>query len=283
MKKTKPALTIGMAHIGDYDGLYFTVQSLKLHHDVSDVELIVVDNGKPEAPEQEPVKGLVSGWSNQDFHSTNLIQMPNSSGTTQTRQRIFDEAKADYVVVMDCHVLLPAGAIDKLKAYYRENPESRDLLSGPLLMDSVKQFSTHFDPVWRSQMWGIWSQAFECRHCDFKFSIRPSQPLSNDSKIEIRDIMGNGPVLTKCKCGDRFPDLPYANHKQALNQLGYTCPGYDEANEPFEIPGMGLGCFSMSKKYWPGFNQHCQGFGGEEMVITRRFDSGAGKPCAYHF
>jgi len=40
----KPKLTIGMAHFDDFDGIYMTIQSLKLHHqNTHEVELVVVD------------------------------------------------------------------------------------------------------------------------------------------------------------------------------------------------------------------------------------------------
>ena len=37
-------LTIGMATYQDFDGVYFSVQDLRLHHDLANVEIVVVDN-----------------------------------------------------------------------------------------------------------------------------------------------------------------------------------------------------------------------------------------------
>ena len=56
----------------------------------------------------------------------------------------------------DSHVLFAPGAIARLKAYYQDHPDTRDLLQGPLVYDDCQTISTHFDPVWRAQMWGIW-------------------------------------------------------------------------------------------------------------------------------
>ena len=56
--------------------------------------------------------------------------------------------------------------------FLRENPESRDIYSGPLLRESQRMFvGDHFDPVWRAEMLGTWSmtwvtpdgQQFICR------------------------------------------------------------------------------------------------------------------------
>ena len=36
-------LTIGMPTYKDFDGVYFTIQALRMYHDLNDVELLVVD------------------------------------------------------------------------------------------------------------------------------------------------------------------------------------------------------------------------------------------------
>ena len=38
------ALTIGMATYNDFNGVYFTLQALRLYQDLRDTELLVVDN-----------------------------------------------------------------------------------------------------------------------------------------------------------------------------------------------------------------------------------------------
>ena len=52
-------LTIGMATFDDFDGLYFTVQSLRLHHwaDLKDCEILVVDNN-PDGEDGKTVRGM---------------------------------------------------------------------------------------------------------------------------------------------------------------------------------------------------------------------------------
>ena len=37
-------LTVGMATYRDFDGVYFTIQALRLYHDMEGVEVLVVDN-----------------------------------------------------------------------------------------------------------------------------------------------------------------------------------------------------------------------------------------------
>jgi hypothetical protein len=54
-------------------------------------------------------------------------------------------------------VLFAPGAIARLKAFYRDHPDCADLLQGPLVYDDLDNIATHFDPVWRGQMWGVWA------------------------------------------------------------------------------------------------------------------------------
>ena len=42
------ALTIGMATYDDFDGVYFTLQALRLYQDLLDTELLVVDRAETE-------------------------------------------------------------------------------------------------------------------------------------------------------------------------------------------------------------------------------------------
>jgi hypothetical protein len=58
---------------------------------------------------------------------------------------------------MDSHVFFVPGALQRLIAYLRARPQTRDLLQGPLVYDDLKTISTHFDPVWREGMYGIWA------------------------------------------------------------------------------------------------------------------------------
>lgn len=141
------ALTVGMATYNDFDGVYFTVQALRLYQDMSDTELLVVDNYGCET-----TKDFVEGWAKGRY-----ILAKDVVGTAASRDLLFREGNGDAVLCCDSHVLLAPGVIARLKDYYREHPDCRDLLQGPLVYDDGTSLSTHFDPVWRGQMWGIWA------------------------------------------------------------------------------------------------------------------------------
>ena len=75
---------------------------------------------------------------------------------TAVRDVIFREATGQFVLCVDCHVFFPAGVLARLIEYCRRNPESRDLLQGPLLDDALVPLATHFVPEWSHGMYGTW-------------------------------------------------------------------------------------------------------------------------------
>lgn len=161
-------LTIGMAVYDDFHGAVFTCQSLALHHALgNDCEIIIVDNN-PFSAHGRDTRGYAESVKWRGNHPlVRYVPMPEATGTTQPRERIFAEAHGEIVLVMDPHVLLAPGSLERLLAYYREHPDCQDLLSGPLLYDSLEDIETQFDPVWNvdtkpdgqrfySEMWGRW-------------------------------------------------------------------------------------------------------------------------------
>lgn len=144
-------LTIGMATYDDYDGVFFTVQAIRLYHPeiLADIEILVVDN-HPQGPCAASLKRL-------DSDIPGYRYVPESSRTgTAVRDLIFAEASGEFVLCMDCHVLIVPGALYRLVQYCRDNSQSRDLLQGPLVYNNLATISTHFQPVWRAGMYGVW-------------------------------------------------------------------------------------------------------------------------------
>src|SRR5918996_6510968 len=141
------ALTIGMATYNDFNGVYFTLQALRLYQDLQDTELLVIDNYGCQATKQ-----LVEGW----VHGARYLLAKEVRGTAAPRDLVFREAQGEAVLCCDSHVLFAPGVIRRLKEYYREHPDCPDLLQGPLVYDDLETISTHFEPIWRAEMWGIW-------------------------------------------------------------------------------------------------------------------------------
>jgi hypothetical protein len=149
----KPArfLTIGMATYDDYDGVFFSLQALRMYHPeiIDDVEFLVIDN-HPDGPCAEPLKRL-------EHDIPNYRYVPAGEfASTAIRDKVFAEAGGEFVLCMDSHVFFVPGAVRRLIAYMRAEPNTRDLLQGPLVYDDLTTYSTHFGPVWRAGMYGTW-------------------------------------------------------------------------------------------------------------------------------
>lgn len=144
-------LTIGMATYDDFDGVYFTLQSLRMHHPetVDDVEYLVIDNN-PDGACAEPLKYLEKKIPNYRY-----IPVRERSGTA-VRDYVMAEAASEFVLNLDCHVLLVPGAVARLMDYFEANSDTNDLLQGPLVWDELNLVSTHMNPTWKRGFFGDW-------------------------------------------------------------------------------------------------------------------------------
>jgi hypothetical protein len=158
-------LTIGMATFDDYDGVYFTIQSIRMYHKdiLDDIEFIIVDNN----PESEHGKCLreFCKWVKEPIKYIPYVEMKGTS----SREQVFTNATTDYVLCMDCHVLLESGSISELIKFFDSGNDNGNIVQGPLLYDNLADISTHFKEDWGCQMFGKWalderaalSEAFE--------------------------------------------------------------------------------------------------------------------------
>ena len=103
-----PRLTIGMATFDDFDGVYFSVQALRMYHSevINDIEIIVIDNN-PDGNHGQAIRNL------KDQAKIKYIPFGKYKSTA-VRNLIFENASAPYVVSMDCHVLFESGSLKKL-------------------------------------------------------------------------------------------------------------------------------------------------------------------------
>ena len=154
-QSTRPLLTIGMACYDDFNGVYFSVQSLRLYHPqiMDRIEILIVDNN-PEEAHGRAVKDLIEQW----VPEGRYLAAPEVTGTSAPRDLIFREARGEAVLCIDSHVMLAPGALEALLDYYEAHPDSRDLLQGPMLFDDGKDAATHMKPEWKQNMFGVWGR-----------------------------------------------------------------------------------------------------------------------------
>ena len=149
----KSRLTIGMAVYDDFDGLYFTIQSLRLYHAsfLDRLDFLVIDN-HPSSTEARACSAFLATIPNASY-----VPFTEFQGTA-CRDVIFRLAKTSWVLCMDAHLLLAPGALQALFTVIDQNPGARDLLQGPLLHDDGERRFAYFEPQWQEGMYGYWSK-----------------------------------------------------------------------------------------------------------------------------
>jgi hypothetical protein len=145
-------LCIGMATFDEFDGVYFTIQSLRLVHPeiLAETTFLILDNCSDSACGEalRDLAGKVPG-----------VRYVPFSGyrSTAVRDLIFRESTAEIVLCVDSHVLIRPGGIRALVDYFTEHPQSVDVVQGPLLGDDLENvYGTHFAPRWARGMYGDW-------------------------------------------------------------------------------------------------------------------------------
>jgi len=144
-------LCIGMATYDDYDGVYFSIQAIRMYHpEILDyVEFVVLDNN----PSGACAKALreLGNW----VPNYRYIQGDNFQGTW-SRFNLINQTSAPYIMCIDSHVMIVPGAIKQLLDYLDAHPDTPDFLQGPLVSDDLVNLSTHFNPGWGAGMYGSW-------------------------------------------------------------------------------------------------------------------------------
>jgi len=141
-------LTIGMPVFDDFDGVYFTIQALRMYHDI-DFDLIVIDNN-PRSSHGMKTRDFVNTWTNAKY-----IEFTEKIGTS-IKNQVFLNSETEYTMCIDCHVMIKSGGLKSLIRYFEKNPDTKDLIQGPLWMDNLNDYCTHFNDKWGGMMHGQW-------------------------------------------------------------------------------------------------------------------------------
>jgi len=165
-------LCIGMATYDDYDGVYFSVQAIRLYHPeiLDDIEFVVLDNN-PSGVCAEALKSLGNSMPNYRY-----IQGDNFQGTW-SRFSLINQTNAPYIMCIDSHVMILPGAIKRLLDYLDSNPDTPDFLQGPLVNDNLSSISSHFKPGWGAGMYGKWENDSRAENIDNEPFEIPMQGL----------------------------------------------------------------------------------------------------------
>jgi glycosyltransferase involved in cell wall biosynthesis len=141
-------LTIGTTSCKNFAETWFTVQALRLFHDLADTEILIVDNAG-----DDRLRSFVDAWAQRDVR---YVRWTDRQGTAPAKDRIFAEARGEWVIVIDSHVMLAPGAVEAFRRWTAAHPDCRDLLHGPMLYDDLVATADAMNDEWRGHMWGTW-------------------------------------------------------------------------------------------------------------------------------
>ncbi len=147
-------LTIGMAVYKNFEQVWFTLQALRMYQNIADIELIVIDNFGDDS-----LRDFIRDWMTNGIMPVRYVRYTVVQGPANAKNRIFVESTGEWVLVIDSHVMLAPGAVQKLKNWIDRNPHCRDLLHGPLLYDDLHTTADAMNNEWRGGMWGTWRNA----------------------------------------------------------------------------------------------------------------------------
>lgn len=266
-------LSIGIAHHNDFDGAYFTIQDIRKElvfngrRDLlSKIEFVIIENDKTSKHAEELKDFCAINLSLDKSLNYNIVSV---NGTASVKDEIIRNATGDFVLVLDCHVLLcpTLNVIERLFDFMEKNPDSDDLYNGPLVHDNMRGLSTHYKNIWRDSNWGVWSTAFKCKCSNCYFDI--------DSDLEREDIEVNcitsGKKISSCSnCGAVLPVTKNDLNKK-LSSKEILPVGLNSEEAMFEIFAQGTGCFFVRRESWLGYNKNAFGFGGEEGYIHEKY------------
>ena len=262
-------LSIGIAHHNDFSGAWFTIQDIRkelLFNDRKDlldqIEFVIVENDADSENAISLKNFSVNNLAKDRSLSYNICRI---EGTSSSRNTIIDNASGEFVLVLDCHVLLcpVLSTIEKLIQFIDDNPDDSNIYCGPLVGDDGESIYTHFTGEWSGSNFGKWSLAWQCECENYYFEKK--------SDKYMKDLL-TGELFSKCpKC-----ELEY------LDERSYKPCGHNFTT-PFEIGSQGLGCFFINKNHWLGFNKHHRGFGGEEYYIHEKYRKSGRKAICLPF
>lgn len=245
-------LTVGMPHHSDFYGVDMTLNCLLENHDLTDTELLVIDNS-PDNEHGQQVAKLCEKL------GVSYYPYEEKFGTAAAKNQVFRRATGQSVLLIDCHVRILNDGVRKFREWMET--DSDDLFTGPLVKDGLQGWYTHFDLQWRNRMWGTWGTAwvtpdgryFSLSNKDLVAGI--FRPITLETFPKDFDI-GYSPVVK--------------GHEKALIARGFRPVGEDDY---FDIPAQGCGLMGCRKSAWRGFNDEFEGFGGEEGYIHEKFRS----------
>lgn len=159
-----------MPTCNDFHGVAFTLKAAQMYHGDFIDDYVVVDNCEHGSKHSPHVRTFTQSMGGRYF---NLV---SCKGTACAKNEAIKQAKNDWVICLDSHVLLYD--LSKLYQYVngmdpfvdddgfnvisdatkcKADERKKTLIHGPIMQDTGDVMATHFDAKWRGEMYGIWA------------------------------------------------------------------------------------------------------------------------------
>jgi glycosyltransferase involved in cell wall biosynthesis len=135
--------TIGMPSYNNFTEVWFTIQALRMYHDLTDCEILVVDNYGDD--------NLKKYIEHSGGDTVRYIKYNKVIGVSAAKNKIFEHARGEYVLCIDSHIIIGEHALDT-------PPPDDDMVQGILMQSNCNKYWCEWLPEWRAQMWGIWGK-----------------------------------------------------------------------------------------------------------------------------
>jgi glycosyltransferase involved in cell wall biosynthesis len=121
--------------------VFFTIQSLRIHHEMKNKEIVVVDNfGDDELAKFIKEKG---------GNTVRYERFTDVRGVSAAKNRAIEIARGEFVLCMDSHILVRQGC-------FEYDPIGDDLVQGICIANDFSRYAITWLPEWRANMWGTW-------------------------------------------------------------------------------------------------------------------------------
>jgi len=142
-----PRWTVGMPSYNNFTEVWFTCQALRMYHGDIDMEIVVVDNYGDLA---------LKAWAEKDGSAFGVRyeKYAEHVGVSPAKNRIFEVATGENVLVIDSHIMLARGALSW------DIPDD-NLYQGPIIRGNWRSYCAEWLPRWRAGMWGIWGPSID--------------------------------------------------------------------------------------------------------------------------
>jgi len=238
------------------------IQHIRTANDCTDVEFVALDM-LPEHPHAKRISAMAESG----FAGASRYVAGTRDGSTL--QQAAEAARGPAVLVLSPGAILFPGVVPKLIRYFADHPDSKDIVTGPMVGDNLRSIATHMRGEWHGREFGQQATAWETPDGRLVGAYR--SPPNNT----LYHVMPNGEQT-------EGPDIKWSEHATRLVASRWSPLG-NSPQDSFAIPAQRLDVFAFMKPAWPALDPNIRGLGGEEFYLHDLFRANGGQALCLGF